>query len=271
MIENTYGLAKRLSFVSSIVTERRPINVLDVGCGTGANLTALLARQFPDTQFIGIDSDETSIRFANLESSGANARYAMESEAGDLGLFDLVIASEVIEHVEDPDAFLRFLHSRLTPQGQLILTLPNGLGPFEFTSFIETLMHITGVYRMLRSLKHSIRGAPPKDAAADTLAVSPHINFFSHRQIKAVIANNGFEVLKYRPRTFLCGFGFDQLMKSERIIDWNTRVAERLAPQVVSAWMFLLQPNSTAPQPTYRRGIYARLRRFLNEKRWNLR
>lgn len=270
MIENTYGLAKRLSFVSNIVSERRPLNVLDVGCGTGANLTALLAKQFPDTQFIGVDSDEASIRFANQKNAVANARYVTDAEAGDLGLFDLVIASEVIEHVEDPDAFLQFLRSCLAPGGQLILTLPNGLGPFEHTSFVETLMHMTGIYRVMRSLKHAMLGKPQQAAAADTLAVNPHINFFSHRQINAVIASNGFEVLEYRPRTFLCGFGFDQLLKSERILAWNASVAERLAPQVVSGWMFLLKPSSNTPQASYERGNYARLRRFLNRKRWHL-
>lgn len=271
MIENTYGLRKRLEFVSGIVADLRPATVLDVGCGTGSNLTALLAQKFPDIQFVGVDSDDASIQFANAENTSPNARYLLEKEAGQLGHFDLVIASEVIEHVEDPDAFLIFLRERLSPNGHLILTLPNGLGPFEFTSFAETLMHITGVYKLLRSLKHKLRGAPVAAPTNDTLAVSPHINFFSHRQISAVISSHGLTVLKYQPRTFLCGFGFDQLMTSERTIAWNARFADRLAPQLASAWMYLLKPGSALRQPAYRRGVYARMRRYLNEKRWNLR
>jgi SAM-dependent methyltransferase len=271
VIENTYGLLKRLDFVTGIVADLRPAKVLDVGCGTGSNLTALLARKFSDIEFVGVDSDEASIRFANAENTSTNARYVLEQDASRLGQFDLVIASEVIEHVEDPDAFLRFLRERLTPQGRLILTLPNGLGPFEFTSFVETLMHITGVYKVLRSLKHRLRGAPVAVPTNDTLAVSPHINFFSHRQIRAVISSNGLDVLRYQPRTLLCGFGFDQFMKSTSAIAWNARVADRLPPQMASAWMFHLKPGPAAQQPNYHRGIYARMRRYLNEKRWNLR
>lgn len=271
MIENTYGLNKRLEFVTGIVAHLRPATVLDVGCGTGSNLTALIARQFPDVQFLGVDSDEASIRFANAENTSANVRFLLEQEASQLGQFDLVIASEVIEHVEDPDAFLQFLRERLSPQGHLVLTLPNGLGPFEFTSFIETLMHIAGVYKLLRSLKHKLSGAPVAAPTNDTLAVSPHINFFSHTQITTVISSHGLAVLKYQPRTFLCGFVFDQLMKSDGTIAWNARVADRLPPQLVSAWMFLLKPDSAAQPLTHRRGVYARMRRYLNEKRWNLR
>lgn len=270
MIENTYGVAKRLEFVTGVIAGCRPLRVLDIGCGTGANLTAPLARKFPDVNFVGIDSDAASVSFASRENCPENARYCVDVDAGDLGTFDLVIASEVIEHVEDPDAFLVFIKSRLTSNGRVVLTLPNGFGPFEFSSFAETIMHLTGIYRALRAIKRKLRGEGTNTVPADTLAVSPHINFFSYRQIHAVIAAAGFVVLEYRPRTFLCGFGFDQVMRSVSVIAWNAEVANRLPPQMASAWMFLLEPNDTPCRSVYVRSAIARFRRLLNEKRWNL-
>lgn len=270
MIEDIYGISKRLDFVVNVVTERHAKRVLDVGCGTGANLTALLARHLPDTQFVAIDSDTASIACATQENQSANARYLLESAAVDLGTFDVVIASEVIEHVEDPDAFLDSLRGLLAPNGRLVLTLPNGLGPFELVSFVETVAHLTGVYRVLRTIKRLIRPGKAGPVAAGTLAVSPHINFFSYRQIQAVLAAGGFRILAYRPRTFLCGFVFDQLMRSRRAIDWNARISDRLPPQLASAWMFLLAPDSRLGDAAYKRSSYARLRRYLNEKRWGL-
>ena len=271
MIEDIYGISKRLDFVVSVLTERHAKRVLDVGCGTGANLTALLAERFPATQFVAIDSDAASIAFATRENQAGNARYLVESAAVDLGTFDVVIASEVIEHVEDPDAFLSKLRGLLAPDGQVVLTLPNGLGPFELVSFVETVMHLTGVYRVLRTLKRLMRPGKAGPVAAGTLAVSPHINFFSYPQIRSVIVAGGFRILAYRPRTFLCGFVFDQLMQSRRAIDWNARISDRLPPQMASAWMFLLAPDSGLGGPAYERSTYARLRRYLNEKRWGLR
>ncbi|MDI6746175.1 MAG: class I SAM-dependent methyltransferase [Rhodocyclaceae bacterium] len=270
MIENTYGVVKRLEFITGVIAGCRPSRVLDVGCGTGANLTAPLARKFPDVRFVGIDSDAASITFANRKDCPDNARYYVEADTGDLGSFDLVIASEVIEHVEDPDAFLAFIKSCLTSKGRVVLTLPNGFGPFEFSSFAETIMHLTGVYRALWGIKRKLRGEATNTGPVDTLAVSPHINFFSYRQIRSVIAAAGFGVFEYRPRTFLCGFGFDQLMRSASVIAWNVEVADRLPPQMASAWMFLLEPSDIPCRSVYFRSAIARFRRLLNEKRWNL-
>jgi SAM-dependent methyltransferase len=271
MIEDIYGISKRLDFVVNVVSDRRAKRVLDVGCGTGENLTSLLARRFPETQFVAIDSDAASIAFATRENPADNARYLVEADAVDLGTFDLVIASEVIEHVEDPDDFLGKLRGFLAPDGRVVLTLPNGQGPFELASFVETVMHLTGAYRVLRTIKRWIRPSKAGPIAAGTLAVSPHINFFSYRKIQSVTAASGFRILAYRPRTFLCGFVFDQLMQSKRVIDWNARISDRLPPQMASAWMFLLAPSPRPGGPIYKRNAYARLRRYLNEKRWGLR
>ena len=271
MIEDIYGISKRLDFVVNVLTERNAKRVLDVGCGTGVNLTVMLAQHFPNTQFIAIDSDSASIACATRENQLTNVRYLVESDAVNLGVFDVIIASEVIEHVEDPDAFLDNLRGLLAPDGRLVLTLPNGLGPFELASFIETVAHLTGVYRVLRALKRLVRPSNAVPVAAGTLAVSPHINFFSYRQIQTLIATGGFRVLAYRPRTFLCGFVFDQLMRSRRAIDWNARISDQLPPQLASAWAFLLAPESSRSGAAYRRGTYARMRRYLNEKRWGLR
>ncbi len=272
MLENSYGIVKRLDFVSGVISQLRPHRVLDMGCGTGSNLTAPLARNFPAIEFVGVDSDPASIQFARQADPTPNASYFVEPPAGDRGTFDLVIASEVIEHVENPDEFLRSLLRRLTTDGQVILTLPNGAGPFELVSLVETMLHLTGVYACLRWCKHRLRGSAPPPPAVDSLAISPHINFFSYREILSTIAFGGFEVVEARSRTLFAGLGFDHLMTSPRQLAWNASVADRVPMQFVSGWMFLLRPSRVRERGRpYRRGVYARLRRYLNEKRWNLR
>ncbi len=271
MIENTYGIRKRLDFIVDFIAEYAPKRVLDMGCGTGANLTEPLAERFPSIQFFGLDSDTTSIEFAQGEKRHKNAEYALAGVLDSLGQFDLVIASEVIEHVEDPDGFLDSLKSRLTEEGKIVITLPNGYGPFEYASLIETLMQLSGLYAILLRIKQFLTGATGKKQSVDTLAISPHINFFSFRQITKTIGNCGLQILKFQPRTFLCGFVFDQLIKSGTMIEWNARIADALPPVLSSDWMFILEPaNSTKPAP-YSRNGYAKSRRYLNEKRWNVR
>ncbi len=272
MLENSYGIVKRFEFIARIIEQTRPRRVLDIGCGTGANLTAPLARRFADVEFVGIDSDRASIEHARQAGPTQNTRYHVEASEEDLGCFDLVIASEVIEHVQAPDEFLGFLLRRIPPGGRVVLTLPNGLGPFELASLVETLMHLTGVYAVLRWCKRKILGLPPPQTAVDSFAISPHINFFSYREISEVIESAGFEIVETRSRTLFAGLGFDHLITSERLVAWNASIADRLPARLASGWMFLLRPGSaSASRKPYQRGIYARLRRYLNEKRWKLR
>lgn len=271
MSECTYGLAKRLQFVSELITRLEPQKILDVGCGTGDNLTQQLAKMFPEYRFVGIDSDMASINYANSRRTTENIEFFVADEQAQLGRFDLVIASEVIEHVESPTVFLEFLTNSVEKDGNIILTLPNGFGPFECAAMLEAFLHFIGVLAVVRFFKRLIVVSLPKNQFNDTLAISPHINFFSYSKFNTLITDCGFRVGKYQARTFLCGFGFDHLIKSEQILSWNAKVAGRLPPQFVSAWMFLLIPPDRFVSCEAKASLFSRFRRYINEVRWGLR
>jgi hypothetical protein len=56
-----------------------------------------------------------------------------------------------------------------------------------------------------------------------------------------------------------------------RLIEWNTRIADRLPPPLVSDWMLVARPAAPARAARrYRRGPYARFRRWLNRHRWGV-
>ena len=276
--EDTYGLVKRFHFIRNFLAEQSPRSVLDVGCGTGNNLTVPLASEFPETQFVGTDADETSIEFAQKKNGSQNLSFRITDSIADDEKFDVVIASEVIEHVEDPKEFLQFLNSKLAPGGRIVLTLPNGYGPFELGSFCQTVLHLTGMLTVLRKIKHILvgqrkpvqnHGEPVAEPGHDTLAISPHLNFFSFTKIKKLIRSSALKIEQYKPRTFLCGFGFDQTVRS-RMIGWNARVADKLPSRINSGWMFILQNGGQETEYVYHRNWYARFRRYLNEKQWGL-
>jgi len=270
MTENTYGFVKRLDFIGSAIQDLQPRRVLDIGCGTGENLTRPLAGRFQQIEFVAIDSDRKSIDFAKHSNQCSNATYIHDSEAGDLGVFDMVIASEVLEHVEAPIEFLKSIRRHLSEEGAAVITLPNGYGPFEWASLIESLWFFSRGYRFLHAVRQRDHMLQADNPAADTLAVSPHINFFAYGQVRSLLTAAGFRISIFRSRTFLCGFGFDHLIRSKSIISWNCGIADRLPPQLVSAWMFVLKPSAeTHPQP-FSRNLYSRVRRYLNERRWKV-
>lgn len=271
--EDSYGLTKRLEFVIAEIKRRNPRRVLDFGCGTGANLTAPLAERFPEIQFVGVDSDATSIIFARETYANRNLEFRLYPQEFSFGEdFDLLIASEVLEHIEQPDVFLARLRGSLAKGGALLVTIPNGFGPFELASLVEAVLHVTGLYNILRKLRHFISATSADPASVnDTLAISPHVNFFSFGEFVRLFASQGFVQARYQGRTFLCGFGFDLLLRGDSVLRWNAQIANRLPPQIVSDWMVVLEPNETPRQASFRRSAYARLRRWLSYRRYNQR
>jgi SAM-dependent methyltransferase len=265
--EDSYGTCKRLAFASALMASARPREVLDYGCGTGLQLTLPLARAWPEVRFLGVDADAASIDFARSHCVAPNLEFATVAELPPSARYGIIIASEVIEHLDAPGAFLRDLASRLREGGRILLTVPNGYGPFELASLAHDALKAAGLVPLARSVKRALFGAGPAHAP-DTQAVSPHVNFFSLGELRRAIASAGMRISAFRPRTVLCGFGFDYLIRGRRLGAWNASLADRLPPQMASDWMFVLERAAGGPSDwEYRPGAYARLRRRLGSSR----
>lgn len=264
--ENAYGFSRRLEFTASAIESARARSVLDLGCGTGAFLLAPLARRLPQVQFTGVDSDPSSIEAARRDIVLANVRLFLPDAWPRDERYDLVIASEVIEHVESPPELLAQVAARLSPGGRLLLTLPNGYGAAELGGVVQAVLTVTGVLSLLRAAKRAFIPPAPAQGPRDSHAISPHINFFSHGAIRRLLRESGFTVIGFQPRSLLCGFVWDLLVRGERIVEWNQRAVDCLPPAVAADWMFLLEPGAAAAPRPYTRGAFSRLRRWLNEK-----
>ena len=99
--------------------------LLDVGCGTGT-LANRLAEIFPNATVHGIDTNVASIevarRFAPVNATFEAVSFADKAD----GSYDVVICSEVFEHVEQPDLLLDLLAAALVPGGHLSFSTPSG-------------------------------------------------------------------------------------------------------------------------------------------------
>lgn len=119
------------------VTSLTGLRVLDVGCGVGT-LSLYAAAQGASVQGIDISPRAVSLAQAAAEALQLqNARFAVGEVGAGKGEYDLVLCSEVIEHVPDELQFLRHLVSQLKPGGRLILTTPSS----------QNLLYRLGYYR----------------------------------------------------------------------------------------------------------------------------
>jgi SAM-dependent methyltransferase len=105
--------------------EGRKPRALDVGCATGALLAALR----------DLGWDPQGVELSAAQASYGESRHALpihpgtlESAAFPAASFDLVHASHLIEHLNDPAAFLGEVARVLAPGGLLVLTTPNADG-----------------------------------------------------------------------------------------------------------------------------------------------
>lgn len=152
--------------------------VLDLGCGNGSFLSLFQQRGW---HLYGVDFSPTGIEFAKktypeIDFTLANA----ELPGGDLlkrvGPMDLIISTEVIEHLYDPKAFLRNAYCLLKPGGILVLTTP-------YHGYLKNLL---------------LAAAGKLDQHFTVMWDHGHIKFWSRKTLEEALAEAGFRDVAMR-------------------------------------------------------------------------
>jgi 2-polyprenyl-3-methyl-5-hydroxy-6-metoxy-1,4-benzoquinol methylase len=108
------------------------IKILDIGCGDGALIYKLKALIDPkrDLYFMGLDLSALDIDFANRRKAYYGHKNC-DFLVGDIATavippqtFDMIICSEVVEHLKEPEQLLRQVRIFLRDGGLFIVTTP---------------------------------------------------------------------------------------------------------------------------------------------------
>jgi 2-polyprenyl-3-methyl-5-hydroxy-6-metoxy-1,4-benzoquinol methylase len=108
--------------------------VLDVGCGEGRLLAGLRARGFDDLHGCDWAGDgPAGVQFTAIDLSQDHIAdvYGRQS-------VDLILCSDVIEHLHDPAGLLQDIASCLRHDGTAVVSFPNCASVFERIFFLAT-------------------------------------------------------------------------------------------------------------------------------------
>lgn len=147
--------------------------VLDVGCGAGAFAGHFAA----GTEVWGIEPG------AAAEDAGKRLHRVLRGlyheVEGELPAahFDVIVCNDVIEHMADPDAFLRSARTKLAPGGCLVGSIPN-------VRFVKTLFGLL----VLKDWRYEDAGVMDRT----------HLRFFTERSLRRLFREHGFAVQEMR-------------------------------------------------------------------------
>lgn len=148
--------------------------ILDVGSGPGYFLLRGKERGW---QTLGIEPSAQSAAHSREMGLEIVEEFLGPQTAPQLGAFDVVHLSQVLEHIPDPKGLLGVVHDLLRPDGLVCVVVPNDYNPFQI-------------------------------ALRDTCSFEPwwvapphHINFFDFDSLTELMTRSGFEVVR-RDTTF---------------------------------------------------------------------
>lgn len=105
---DVYAMAKLLAGIGKGIEEPLPM-ILDVGCGWGDKLAALHATE-PHWRYIGLDYGDNLAHCREAHPWGVWIEHDLEGSFALDDLVDVVICSDVVEHLVDPRPLLDSIH-----------------------------------------------------------------------------------------------------------------------------------------------------------------
>ena len=126
-LSNSYNYQHAVyKYAADVVQKYGLSKLVDVGCGPAMKLS-VLNKKLPDLDITGFDQPHPIQFCKDTHDFGTWHADDFENPAPDLKDIqgELVICSDVIEHVLDPDKLLSYLASRCKPGGYVLISTPD--------------------------------------------------------------------------------------------------------------------------------------------------
>jgi len=247
--DTRYARIKCLDFIVDAVTQlekerSRKLRILEIGCGNG-NISLPLASL--GHSVFSTDVDLSSVRVAKRKNTFPNAHFFVSDGQTFYGKkkYHVVLASEVLEHVETPEKLLSICRERMEPDGILVLTVPNGYGPCELAisglGLGGRIMKRLHMHKFLESIKTKFFAGGKQENYISSNPESHHVQHFTLHRIRHLLSSEKFRIVAVGHSDFLTpvvelAWRF-KLPDKLNYVDWW--IADRLPHTMVSGWYFL--------------------------------
>jgi len=236
------GGRKKLDVLARLVRDAFPTRprVLDVGCGNGAISFPLAAL---GCEVVGADIDPASIDWCARHNTYERATFVLTSETlrEVSGSFDLIVCSEVLEHLYEPHSLVAAMSDKLAPSGRLFVTVPNGYGLREIGGRCERFLRERwGLDTALRALRERLEslGMPSERAKYEMHTSNPeqgHVQKFTRSEMTRLLESEHLRIVDWRNSfvilsVFYCRSGLSAV---ERFDSW---LADHLPASCASGW-----------------------------------
>jgi 2-polyprenyl-3-methyl-5-hydroxy-6-metoxy-1,4-benzoquinol methylase len=255
--ENVFGHTKKVMLFREAIerlraaSKKRSLRILDIGCGSGYAVTRFLGKT--SDHVMGIDMHPPNIAYAKKHFSHSSLHFSCmnaQSLFSNGEVFDIVVMGDVLEHLDDPASILKIAVELLTPDGRLLVTVPNGRGPFEIESALSRVPFLgQGLLKLTDFFVAVLNKTIMKGAWSKVAAVAPkdlpyniesgHVQLFAKDNMVNLFKGAGMQIASARNISFLSGPFTNYLFSPyEGFCAWNSKVADQLPSWFASAWFF---------------------------------
>jgi 2-polyprenyl-3-methyl-5-hydroxy-6-metoxy-1,4-benzoquinol methylase len=232
---------KKLRFIFSAIDryaslknkDIESLRILEIACGRGGIIFPLASLGCEVRAFdINKNCVEQILNYINLNKIKNLIVTVDDGYTFDDGnTYDVVIASEVFEHVLEPLKLAANITRRMMQNSYLILTTPNGYGPWE----LKNRANLIAYFRKWNWLRHQL-GKPPyiKGGGAD------HCQFYTKKALARLFSGFSLRLVDFaKSDSFLTIFG--SLRKNTLLASIDIKLADILPYWFASGWYFVFE------------------------------
>ncbi|PUE49764.1 class I SAM-dependent methyltransferase [Limnohabitans sp. 2KL-51] len=176
-LQKKYFVKQRQDLLSLLPTNRSYNSIIEFGCADGTNLSFFSEKlNIPHDQIFGVDicsSIENNNKFKFFHKS------AEEFLSQDKNSYELILLSDVLEHIYNPWKMLTQLKSKLATKGCILISVPN----------LQNLNYLNAV------------NSGEFNYTSSGLFDETHVRFFSLKTLSNYLEDLGYTILKtsFRP------------------------------------------------------------------------